>query len=370
MARVPFVDLGSVHASLKDGILAEIAEVIDSGAFVNGPAVDRFEAAFAAYCDLPRCIGVASGLDALRLAMLAGGIEPGDEVIAPAHTFVATLEAISQAGGRPVLVDVGEADANVDPAAVEAAITPRTRFLLPVHLYGQLADMAALGPIAARHGLAIVEDAAQAHGASRDGHRPGVGTLAAAFSFYPAKNLGAFGDAGACVTADERLAERVRALREHGQSRRHEHDTIGYTARLDTIQAVVLAHKLPLLDGWNAQRRAIARAYTHALSGVGDLRPPLPPEGSEPVWHLYVVRTAEPDRLAARLSERGIETGRHYPRPVHLTGAYADLGYREGDFPVAEATAAEGLSLPVFPGISEEQVAAVVEAVRGAFERR
>ena len=370
MARVPFIDLGFVHAPLKERILADIADVIEAGAFINGPGVGRFEESFAGYCGVPHCIGVASGLDALRLALLAAGIEPGEEVIVPAHTFVATVEAISQVGGRPVLVDVREADANIDPAAAESAITLRTRFLLPVHLYGQLADMIALLPIAERHGLDVIEDAAQAHGASRDGHRPGAATLAASFSFYPAKNLGAFGDAGACVTGDEHLAARVRALREHGQSRRHEHEAIGYTARLDTIQAVALAHKLPLLDGWNAQRRAIARAYTEALAGVGDLRLPRAAEGSDPVWHLYVVRTSEPDRLAAHLGEQGIATGRHYPRPIHLTGAYAGLGYREGDFPVAEALVAEGLSLPIFPGMSEQQVALVAQAVTGAFERR
>ena len=367
---MPFIDLGAVHAPLKQRILAEIGDVIDAGAFVNGPAVGGFEEAFAAYCGVPHCIGVASGLDALRLALLAGGIEPGDEVIAPAHTFVATLEAISQAGGQPVLVDVREADGNIDPAAVESAITPRTRALLPVHLYGQLADVVVLRSIAERHGLIVIEDAAQAHGASRDGHRPGSSALAAAFSFYPAKNLGAFGDAGACVTGDERLATRVRSLREHGQPRRYEHEEIGYTARLDTIQAVALAHKLPLLDGWIAERRAIARAYSEALADVGDLRLPSVPEGSDPVWHLYVVRTSQPERLAARLSERGVDTGRHYPHPVHLTGAYAGLGYRQGDFPVAEAIAAEGLSLPIFPGMSREQVAAVIEAVTAAFERR
>ena len=367
---VPFFDPRPTFKGLEPAILADFAELLESGMFVNGPQVARFEEAFAGYCGVAHCVGVASGLDALRLALLAAGIEPGDEVIAPAHTFVATLEAISQVGGQPVLVDVREADGNIDPAAVESAITPRTRALLPVHLYGQLADMVALRAIAERHGVVVIEDAAQAHGASRDGHRPGSSALAAAFSFYPAKNLGAFGDAGACVTGDERLATRVRSLREHGQPRRYEHEEIGYTARLDTIQAVALAHKLPLLDGWIVERRAIARAYSEALADVGDLRLPSVPEGSDPVWHLYVVRTSQPERLAARLSERGVDTGRHYPHPVHLTGAYAGLGYRQRDFPVAEAIAAEGLSLPIFPGMSEEQVAAVIEAVTAAFERR
>jgi len=365
--RVPFVDLGPSHAPVAEAILGEISELVQAGMFTNGPQVAAFERAFADYCGTGQCVGLASGLDALRLALIAGGIEPGDEVIVPADTFIATYEAVAQAGGVPVPAEVSEADYNLDPAAVEAAITPRTRFLLPVHLYGQVSDMRALGEIAERHGLFVLEDACQAHGATRDGIRAGAAGHAAAFSFYPSKNLGAFGDAGALVTNDESLAESIRALREHGQRAKYRHDLEGYTARLDTIQAIVLSHKLPLLDGWNEDRRAQARYYSDALDGVGDLKLPRVAPDSEPVWHLYVVRTAEPPRLAEFLQERGVATGRHYPEPPHLSKAYAHLGHREGSFPVAEAMGRECLSLPVFPGLRDEQLEAVVAGVEAFF---
>jgi len=364
---VPFFDPGPSFAVLKSTFVDEIGELIDSGAFINGPQVAAFETAFADYCGANHCVGVASGLDALRLALIAGGLEPGDEVIVPANTFVATLEAVTQAGGVPVLADVSESDWNIDPAAVEAALTNRTRFLMPVHLYGQMADMRALRGIAERAGIAIIEDACQAHGAERDGLRAGASGLAAGFSFYPAKNLGAMGDAGALVTIDPELAAISRALREHGQTRKYHHEREGFTARLDTIQAIVLLHKLPLLDRWTAERRAAAAAYSEALDGVGDLVLPNVPEGSEPVWHLYVVRTDEPERMAEFLDERGVKTGRHYPEPVHLSPAYASLGYARGSFPVTEQLAGGLLSLPIFPGISEGQIAGVVDAVTEYF---
>jgi dTDP-4-amino-4,6-dideoxygalactose transaminase len=285
----------------------------------------------------------------------------------PANTFIASVEAISQSGAVPVLVDARETDYNLDPAAVEPAITPRTRFVMPVHLYGQLADMAALTVVAQRHDLGVIEDACQAHGAERDGVRAGQGGLAAAFSFYPGKNLGAMGDAGALVTGDDGLAARARALREHGQRHKYHHDVPGYTARLDTVQALVLLRKLPHLDRCNAQRGAAAQLYTDALEGIGDIVPPPCPAGSEPVWHLYVIRTSRPEALAAFLADRGIATGRHYPIPIHLTDAYAHLGHRRGDFPVAERLADEVLSLPMFPGITESQIAAVADAIAAYF---
>ena len=364
---VPFFDLRPSHAPLLDSLLDEIAELIDSGAFTNGPAVAQLEEAFAAYCGVPHCVGLGSGLDALRLALVAAGLEPGGEVVVPAATFVATYEAVTQSGGVPVVADVSERDYGLDPQAAAAAVTRRTRFLLPVHLYGQLADLRALQGVASGNGLTVVEDACQAHGAERDGIRAGAGGLAAAFSFYPAKNLGAFGDAGALVTADHELAATVRALREHGQTRKYKHALEGYTARLDTIQAIALLHKLPLLDEWNGQRRALAARYTEALEGLGDLRlPPVAP-GSEPVWHLYVVRTSRPEELARFLAERGIGTGRHYPEPPHLSAAFARLGHRQGEFPVAEALSREALSLPLFPGMSEEQLETVVDGVAAFF---
>lgn len=369
VTAVPFVDLRRSHDPIKAELVDAVAALVDSGAFVNGPAVASFEAAFADYCRSSACVGLASGLDALRLALLAAGIGPGDEVIVPAHTFVATVEAVTQAGGVPVLADIGELDYNLDPAAAEAAVTERTTFLMPVHLYGQMADMRALRELAERKGLAIVEDACQAHGAERDGLRAGAAGLAGAFSFYPAKNLGAMGDAGALTTGDAGLADTVRALREHGQRSKYRHDLEGYTARLDTIQAIVLELKLRLLDGWNEERRAAARSLGDALDGVGDLVLPAVAAASDPVWHLYVVQTADPEGLAGFLRERGVATGRHYPEPVHLAPAYQYLGHAEGAFPVAERVAARGLSLPMFPGITESELAAVADAVRGYFDR-
>jgi dTDP-3-amino-3,4,6-trideoxy-alpha-D-glucose transaminase len=365
--EVPFVELGAVHDRLKETILSDVASLIERGDFVNGSAVVELERAFADYCGSAYCVGVSSGLDALRLALLSAGIKPGDEVVVPAQTFPATLEAVTQAGGTPVVADVSESDYNLDPVAAEAAVGPRTRFLLPTHLYGQLADVSGLRRLADRYALQIVEDACQAHGAKRDGIGAGTCGLAAAFSFYPTKNLGALGDAGALVTDDDALTEHARALREHGQYRKNEHAREGYTARLDTIQALVLLRKLPLLDAWNDERRRAARFYTEALEGVGDLRLPPVPAGSVPVWHLYVVRTARPDRLATFLNGRRIGTGRHYPQPPHLAPAYARLGYRRGSFPVAERLSSEAVSLPIYPGLSEARLTAVVEAIRDYF---
>jgi dTDP-4-amino-4,6-dideoxygalactose transaminase len=358
---VPFVSLSPVNAAVAEMLLADLERLIESSAFTNGLAVTEFERAFAAYCGTEHCVGVASGLDALRLALLAEGIEQGDEVIVPANTFAATLEAVIQAGATPVLVDAHVEDFNLDPTAVDAAVTVRTRFVVPVHLYGQMADLGALPAVT------IVEDACQAHGAMRDGRKAGSVGQAAAFSFYPAKNLGAFGDAGGLTTDDADLAGRVRALREHGQYGKYEHELVGYTARLDTIQALVLLRKLPLLDRWNEERRAAARTYAALLRGVGDLQLPAVSEGSEPVWHLYVVRTSDPDGLAAFLRDRGIGTGRHYPQPLHLAPAYAHLGYRQGEFPVTERLATEVLSLPLFPGITDTQLEAVAAAIEDYF---
>jgi dTDP-4-amino-4,6-dideoxygalactose transaminase len=366
--RVPFLDLSPANAPIREQLLADIGDLLETGAFTNGPAVARFEAAFAEYCGVEHCVGVSSGLDALRLGLLAGGLEPGAEVVVPAATFVATLEAVTQAGGIPVVVDVSESDYCVDPAAAAAAIGPKTHSLMPVHLYGQMADMQALSRLADEKGVTILEDACQAHGAERDGVRAGAGGAAAAFSFYPGKNLGAAGDAGALVTRDGDMAGVVRALREHGQTAKYRHTYEGWTARLDTIQALVLSHKLPLLDDWNEQRRLAARFYDEALRDVGDLVLPPVPTGSTHVWHLYVVRTGDPEAPAAFLREHGIGTGRHYPDPVHLTDAYVHLGYRPGEFPVAEALARECLSLPMFPGITEGQLAAVADAVSAFFD--
>jgi dTDP-3-amino-3,4,6-trideoxy-alpha-D-glucose transaminase len=367
--RVPFLDLGPSHAVVKDEILSDFGGLIETNAFINGPHVAAFENAWAAHCGTAKCVGVASGLDALRLGLIAAGIERGDEVVVPANTFAATFEAVTQAGGRPVPVDVSVADYNLDFDAAAAAMTPRTRFVMPVHLYGQCCDMRALSVLADRYDLTILEDACQAHGAIRDGVGAGTVGRAAAFSFYPGKNLGAMGDAGALVTDDEELAGQVVALREHGQRAKYRHDLEGYTARLDTVQAIVLLHKLRYLDIWNTERRALAAGYTERLAGLGDLVLPPVPARSNPVWHLYVVRTERPLELAEFLVERGIGTGRHYPEPPHRSRAYEWLGYGPGSLPVTEAVAAQVLSLPIFPGMTVEQLDTVVDAVREYFAR-
>lgn len=360
---VPFVDLSPSNGVVRDRILARIGQTIDRGDFTNGRAVSDFEEQFAAHTARRHCVGLSSGLDALRLSLLASGLAQEDGVIVPASTFAASFEAVLQAGGRPIVVDVGEDDYNLDVAQTESAAAAGASYVMPVHLYGQMADMRDLSRVAKATGLQIVEDACQAHGAQRDGVRAGDLGRAAAFSFYPSKNLGAMGDAGALVTDDEELASLVRALRVHGETSKYHHDYVGYTARLDTIQAIVLLEKLPLLAEWNRERQAAARFYAEALSGIDDLRLPPEPEGSESVWHLYVVRTSEPEQLAAHLANLGIQTARHYPEPVHLSPAYRHLGFAAGDFPIAEALAREGLSLPIYPGISEAQLESVCEAV-------
>jgi dTDP-4-amino-4,6-dideoxygalactose transaminase len=364
--KVPFLDLTAVNAQVAEGVLEDIASLLRSGGFTNGPQVAAFEEAFATFCGSTHCVGVASGLDALRLALIGFGLKPGEEVLVPAMTFVATFEAVSQAGGVPIPVDVSEADNGMDPAAAAAAVNPRTRVVLPVHLYGRMADIVALGELARSRGLDVLEDACQAHGARREGARAGAAGRAGAFSFYPAKNLGAMGDAGALVTEDAELADSVRSLREHGQRRKYAHDVVGWTSRLDTIHAAVLLRKLPYLDEHNAQRRAAADLYAEGLAGVGDLTVPNVTDRGQ-VWHLFVVRTGDPDGLAAHLADRGIGTGRHYPEPPHLSEAYRHLGYPKGAFPVAEQIAREALSLPIFPGITESQVEEVVAAVRAWF---
>jgi dTDP-4-amino-4,6-dideoxygalactose transaminase len=367
---VPFVDLRRVHAELEDEIVSAIKEVVESGAFTNGWQVTEFESRFAALCGTGFAVGTASGLDALRLALIAAGLREGDEVLVPANTFIATFEAVTQAGGKPVPVDVTDIDYNIDVGAAASAIGPRTRFVLPVHLYGQMCDMRALREFAGRHDLLIVEDACQAHGAARDGIDAGAGGNAGAFSFYPSKNLGAFGDAGAVVTDDEQIAERLRMLREHGQGAKYEHRVVGWTARLDTIQAAVLLHKLPHLNRWTVERRAAAARYMELLAGVGDIVLPRVVAGSHPVWHLFVIRTSKPDALADFLATRQVATGRHYPAPVHLTAAYEWLGYRKGHFPVSEALADTALSLPLFPGISELEIELVTDAISEFFHGR
>ena len=362
--RVPFLDLGAIHSDLKDDLLEAFSALIDTGAFINGPQVREFEEAFADYVGTTEAIGLASGLDALRLGLLAMGIERGDEVLVPANTFVATLEAVTQAGGVPVPVDMSETDWNIDVAAAEAAIGEKTRFLLPVHLYGQMADMRALVTLADRHHLTVLEDACQAHGATRDGFAAGTLGAAAAFSFYPGKNLGAFGDAGALTTNNAALADVVRALREHGQRAKYKHEREGWTARLDTIQAIVLSAQARtarrLERGAPRDRAPLPRA----ARGCRRSRPPA--RRSRQRARLAPLRRANgrPGRPRRGSERPGIATGRHYPDAVHLTEAYRGLGYERGAFPVAERHADRVLSLPIFPGMTIEAADAVVAAVR------
>jgi len=363
--RVPFLDLSPQTGAVREAVLADYGALCDTNAFINGSVCTTFEEAFAVWVGAAHSVGVASGTDALRLGLLAHGLEPGSEVICPANTFVATVEAIRQAGLKPRLVDVRDDDYTIDLDAVEGSIGPRTSAIMLVHLYGQMADTRTAARIAERHGLLVFEDACQAHGAVRDGVRAGAALDGAAFSFYPGKNLGAFGDAGAWSSNDPDAARVVRALREHGQYAKYHHAIEGYTARLDALQAVVLLHKLRFVDQWTRERRAAAAYYTEALADVDGVVLPHVPDGSEPVWHLYVIRTADPDGFCAALGERGIATGRHYPIPVHQTEAYRHLG-REGALPVTERLAREMVSLPMFPGITAAQLDAVCDAVRSA----
>lgn len=363
---VPFIDLISMNAGVKQRVLERIATTIDDAAFLYGEAVGEFERRFAEYCGLEHGVGVSSGLDALRLGLMASGVEPGASVAVPAHTFAATFEAVVQVGARPLVVDISASDFGIDPTQL-ANVGANATHVVPVHLYGQMADMQSIADSAEALGLTVVEDACQAHGASRDRITPGRRARAAAFSFYPAKNLGAMGDAGALVTDDPAIAERARALRVHGETRKYHHEHVGYTARLDTFQAIALLEKLPELDEWNRQRREAAGFYLDALAGLEGVKLPPVATGSEPVWHLFVIRVAAPDDLAAFLRARGIGTGRHYPEPPHLAAAYRDLGYAAGDFPVAEALAREALSLPMYPGITRSQLEWVADGVHNYF---
>jgi len=359
--RVPFLDLGAATAELRPQIDAAIARVLDSGWYVLGPEVEAFERDFAAACGAGECVGVANGLDALTLILRAYGIGPGDEVLVPANTYVASWLAVSAVGAAPVPVEPDPATQNLDPARAAAALGPRTRAVMAVHLYGRLADTAPLAALCRERGIPLVEDCAQAHGAERDGRRAGALGDAAGFSFYPGKNLGALGDGGAVVTSDPELADRVRVLRNYGSRRKYENEVAGVNSRLDPLQAAVLGAKLPVLDAWNARRRAIAERYTAGLAGLDGLVRPAP-AGADHVWHQYVVRVAGRDRVQAALAERGVATLVHYPVPPHRSGAYA--GGRWPALPLTERLATEVLSLPIGPHLAAEAAEAVVAAVR------
>lgn len=360
---VPFLDLGSAYRELKPEIDEALARVAASGWYIGGPEVERFEADFAAYTDSRHCVGVANGLDALQLALRAMDIGPGDEVIVSTNTFIATWLAVSAVGAVPVPVEPDPRTHNLDPARIEAAITPCTKVLMPTHLYGQPADMAPMLDLARRRGLRVIEDGAQAHGARYDGRRVGGHGDAVTWSFYPGKNLGALGDAGAVTTDDPAIADRVRTLGNYGSSRKYVNDVKGVNSRLDPMQAAVLGVKLRHLDDWNARRAAIAARYRDSLADAG-LELPHVPNWAEPAWHLFVVQTPRRTELVDALGGAGVQTLVHYPIAPHRQGAYADMARPAGSFPIAERLADEVLSLPIGPHMTAEQVDAVIDGAR------
>ena len=360
---VPFVDLKAQYWAIKAEVDEAIRAVVEEAAFVLGPAVEHFEREFAQYLGVDSVVGTSNGTTALQLSLLALGIGEGDEVIVPAHTFIATAEAVSHVGAKPVLVDVCEDTGNLDPAALPAAISTRTKAIIPVHLYGQPADLDLIIEFAESRGIVVLEDACQAHGAAYRGVRVGSFGAASCFSFYPGKNLGAYGEAGAVATNDPDLAARVRRLRDHGQSRRYYHAEVGYNARMEGIQGAVLGVKLRHLDAWNRARVDHAAYYSMALSDC-DVEVPVTAPGRDHVFHLYVVRSPNRDELRDHLTGLGVQTGLHYPVPLHLQPAYEPLNYRPGDFPVAECWAREGVSLPIFPEMRRDQLDEVILGVK------
>lgn len=360
---VPFQDVQKQMAGLRAEVEEAVGRVLASGQFILGTEVAAFEEAFAASCEVEYCVGVDSGLSALELVLRAAGVGPGDEVITVSHTFIATVLAITSTGATPVLVEVQPETGLMDAAGVEAALTPRTKAIIPVHLYGQMVEMAPLLALAEQYHLFLLEDACQAHGARQQGRRAGSLGHAAAFSFYPAKNLGAAGDGGAVTTNDPNLAERVRQLRNYGQRAKYEHVVVGFNRRLDALQAAILRVKLRYLESWNAARRQVAQAYTARLAGLPVGLPQVLP-GNEPVWHLYVIQAAQRDLLQQRLTEAGIATGLHYPVPVHQQAAYPELAHLR--LPVTERLAAQGMSLPMFAELTPAQVEHVVQALTQA----
>ena len=361
---LPLVDLSRQYLSIKEAIDAVLLQTVASAEYILGEEVKRFEEEYADYCGTRHCVGVGSGTAAVGLALQALGISHGDEVIVPANTFIASVTPVLRLGATPILVDCDERTATIDVARAAATVGSRTKAVLAVHLYGQPADVDPLQELCASHGLVLVEDACQAHGARYRGRRVGSLGRIAAFSFYPAKNLGAYGDAGAVTTDDDELAERIRLLRDHGQSSRYTHVVEGWNDRLDTIQAAVLRVKLRHLDRWNALRRRHAATYERELAATG-VRTPQEASWAEHVWHLYVVRAHMREGLRANLAALGIASGMHYPIALHLQPALSHLGYAEGDFPVTEAWSRELLSLPMFPELEPEEIERVANAIGG-----
>lgn len=363
---VPFVDLKTQFKNLQPAINAAFQPVFESTSFILGPQVAEFESAFADYVGAKYCITVHSGTAALHIALLAAGIGPGDEVITVPNTFIATVEAIHFAGATPVFVDVDRRTYNMDPALIERAITPKTRAIMPVHLYGQPCDMEPIQKIAREHGLKLIEDCAQAHGAKYEGKNAGTFGEIGCFSFYPGKNLGAAGEGGAIVTDDEEVARICKLYRDHGSSKKYHHDIVGHNFRLDTLQAVVLNIKLPYLDSWNEGRRRAARYYSENLANVEGLVVPFVPDGVEPVFHLYVVQVRDREKVQAKLDEANIQSGIHYPVPVHLQPAFQHMNLGPGSFPVSEELGPSILSLPMYPELTEELQDHVIRTLKEA----
>lgn len=359
---VPFVSFRPMERELDAGLRAAFARVLQNSWYIEGREDEAFEQAFARYCGVSCCVGCGNGLDSLVLILKAFGIGPGDEVIVPSNTFIATVLAVSYAGATPVLVEPLLETYNIDPDRIEAAVTPRTRAIIAVHLYGQCAQMDAIRTIADAHGLKVIEDAAQAHGATWQGRRAGSLGDAAGFSFYPGKNLGALGDAGCVTTSDPDLAKKVRALGNYGSDAKYHHIYKGQNSRLDELQAAFLSVKLPHLDAMNAERRRIAARYCAGIANPAVVLPVVA-EHCEHVWHIFAVRCAARDALEAHLAARGVGTNKHYPTPIHLQGAYRELGIPKGALPLAEEISATELSLPMYYGMTEEQVQAVIDAV-------
>ncbi|MFH1038059.1 MAG: DegT/DnrJ/EryC1/StrS family aminotransferase [PVC group bacterium] len=366
--KVPFIDLAGQYRQLEKPLGDAIRSVLESGQFILGDELRNFEDDFARFCMTRYAVGVDSGVSALELSLRACGIGEGDEVIIPAQTFIATASAVSFTGATPVLVDVDEQIYTIKPQQIERAITQNTRAIMPVHLYGQMADMEVIQEIASRHGLIVIEDAAQAHGATYHGEKAGSVGKAGCFSFYPAKNLGAFGDGGIVVTDNGDLAEKIRMLRNYGQKEKYDHRFLAFNRRLDTLQAAVLRVKLKHLEQWNEERREIARAYKRQLENLPLVLPAEAPHCRH-VYHLFVILTPQREELRKYLQERGVACGLHYPSPIHLQKAYRSLPYRRGDFPVAERVASECLSLPLFPGIGEERLSYTIKTIKGFYTR-
>lgn len=367
MVSIPLVDLQVQHAAVSEEVTKGWQEVLANTVFVGGPQVAAFEREYAEFIGVPHCVAMGNGTDAIEIALRSLGVGHGDECILPANTFIATAEAVSRAGATPVLVDCADDETYlIDTEAVEAAVTSRTKAIIPVHLYGQAAPVERLSPLARRIGAWLVEDAAQSQGASRNGTNAGALGDAAATSFYPGKNLGAYGDAGAVLSGSADIAAQMQMLRDHGSRRKYEHEVIGFNSRLDTLQAVVLSAKLRRLAAWNAARRAAATRYDELLSDCDVVVRPRTLDGNEHVWHLYVVRVPDRDRVLKELHAAGIGAAIHYPVPLHLSAAYAVLGYKQGAFPVAERTAPDLLSLPLFAEITSAQQEYVVSALLSA----